>query len=79
MREDTVFIIHPDTKQPHTLAEMVEISKVPLNTIRGRLGRGDKGWQLWRPAGTRSKDFDPGNSNGDIKQVKCAETDKFIY
>ena len=63
MRESLIYVVHPDTGKMYDLNEAAEIVGTKHNTIYGRIRRGDKGRQIWRPVGVRAKDVDPGETS----------------
>ena len=78
MRDSSIFILHPDTGIPCSVPEVSKITGVPVNTIYGRVGRGDKGHQIWRPVNTWSKNTEPGNLRPTENHLHCKDDEKYI-
>lgn len=60
MRGITSFIFHPRAGEVYTLTEAARIIGIHYNTLQARIARGDTGWQLWRPSGTKASKIYPG-------------------
>ena len=76
MSRGSTFILHPSTQELYTLLEAAATINITVGTLHGRLLRGDVGWQIWRPVGTKAKDVDPGKLNMDFKLIPYTPYDK---
>lgn len=77
MREAEMFIIHPDTGETYSISEASGIIGVSIGVLYGRLSRGDKGMQIWRPAHTRACTVRPGKLRSATGYIKCTGTETF--
>lgn len=79
MRDAQIYIIHPGTRILYSLPEMAQKTGLASSVIHGRIRRGDTGWQLWRPTGTRARDYDPVDLDTVYKPILCNETEEIIF
>lgn len=77
MKEDTVFLIHPDTKGVFTVKETAMLLGITTGAVYSRIKLGDIGKRLWRPKGTKMEATKPGNPT-DLSIIKCYENEKLI-
>ena len=77
MKEDTVFLIHPDTKGVFTVKEAAMLIGITTGGVYTRLRLGDVGKRLWRFKGAVMKENEPGDSAG-LVLAKCTENEKHI-
>ena len=78
MRDASIYIIHPETGEPCDIKEVAQAVGTTCNLIHGRIRRGDRGFQIWRPVGVKAKDVDPGNTSPACKHIKCSENEEII-
>lgn len=79
MRDPSVMIMHPETGLMHPLSDVAEHVGVTHAVIYGRLERGAKAFQIWRPRGTRKNAFSavPNVSIPDI--IPVTQYEKIYY
>lgn len=77
MAEDTVFLIHPDTGEVHTIKEAAAILKMTTMAVYGRIWRGETGHKLWRPKGLAAH-FVAAEEKPKKQFVKCREEEKHV-
>lgn len=78
MNDATVFLIHPDTGEAHTIAEAATILGMTKGGIHTRLRHGDTGRKLWRPQGVKSALIENGDPPDKSQYIKCREEDRYV-
>lgn len=77
MKEDTVFLIHPETQDVFTIKETAMLLGITTGGVYARLRLGDVGKRLWRPKGAPMKENEPGDS-ADLVLAKCTENERHV-
>ena len=78
MADDSVFLIHPDTGEVHTIKEAAVILKMTTMAVYGRIWRGETGHRLWRPKGLAAHFVAP-EKKSKTRNIKCREEEQHVY
>ena len=77
MAENTLFLIHPDTGEVHTVKEAAKILNITTLAVYGRVRRGETGHKLWRPKGLSAR-FVETKEPSKHNYVKCYSEEVYI-
>ena len=77
MAENTLFLIHPDTGEVHTIKEAAKILNMTTLAVYGRIRRGETGHTLWRPKGLLAR-FVEVKKPSKQEYIKCYGEEVYI-
>lgn len=77
MKIGAIFIIHPISGKVYSVKEASEEVGVPSSTITGRIRRGDRGLQIWRPSNTKASEYSSTSLYTVDNTIKYADQEEY--